>query len=134
MNVIEKLIRIDKEKILEKETKKIKSARLSKILGEDTEITIRELGGRILNDIAGIVVNDEGKRDFSKNYDMNLMYCVEGIVEPNLKDPVLMEHFGAKTPKDLAAILFDNEVSRIADEIYELSKMGKNVEKEVKNS
>lgn len=134
MNVIEKLIRIDKEKMSEKETKKIKSVRLSKILGEDTEITIMELGGRKLNDIAGIVVNDEGKRDFSKNYDMNLMYCVEGIMEPNLKDPVLMEHFGAKTPKDLAAILFDNEVSRIADKIYELSKMGKNVEKKVKNS
>lgn len=134
MNVIEKLIRIDKDKAFEKETKKIKSARLSKILGEETEITIMELGGRKLNDIAGVVVNDEGKRDFSKNYDMNLMYCVEGIVEPNLKDPILMEHFGAKTPKDLAAILFDNEVSRIADEIYELSKMGKNVEKEVKNS
>ena len=41
MNLVEKLIRIDKEKFQEKETKSIKSRRLSKIMGEDTEIKSR---------------------------------------------------------------------------------------------
>lgn len=36
----------------------------------------------------------------------NLMCCVYGIVEPDLKNEKLMEHFGASTPKDLAAALF----------------------------
>ena len=134
MNLIEKLIHTDKDKAFKREEKKIKSVRLSRILGEDVEITIRELSGRKVNDIMGIVVNKNGKRDFAKNYDMNLMYCVEGIVEPNMKDPALMEHFGAKTPKELASILFNNEVSNIADEIYTLSGMGKDNEELIKNS
>lgn len=134
MNLIEKLIHTDKDKAFKREEKKIKSVRLSRILGEDIEITIRELSGRKVNDIMGIVVNKNGNRDFAKNYDMNLMYCVEGIVEPNMKDPALMEHFGAKTPKELASILFNNEVSKIADEIYTLSGMGKDNEELIKNS
>lgn len=134
MNLIEKLIRIDKEKYSEKETKKIKSKRLSKILGEDTEITIKAISGRKLNEIYGTVVGKDGKKDFSKFYDMNLMFCINGIVEPNLKDAALMEHFGAKTPKDLATILFDAEVGEIADEISDLSGYTEDSEEKVKNS
>lgn len=133
MNLIEKLIRIDKEKYSERETKKIKSKRLSKILGEDTEITIRSISGRKLNEIYGTVVGKDGKKDFAKVYDMNLMFCINGIVEPNLKDATLMEHFGAKTPKDLATILFDAEVGEIADEISDLSGYTEDSEDEVKN-
>lgn len=134
MNLIEKLIRIDKEKYAEKETKKIKSKRLSKILGEDTDITIKAVSGRRLNDIYGTIVGKDGKREFSKNYDMNLMFCVNGVIEPNLKDAALMEYFGARTPKDLAEILFDSEASEIADEIAELSGYSEDSEEEVKNS
>lgn len=36
MNLIEKLIRVDKETVEKKETKKIRSARLTKLLGEET--------------------------------------------------------------------------------------------------
>lgn len=134
MNVIEKLIRIDKEKMSEKETKKIKSVRLSKILGEDTEITIRELSGRKINDLSVMAMDKKGNIDQSKLLNVNLMYCVEGIVEPNLKDAALMEHFGAKTPKDLAEILFDVEANKIADKIAGLSGITEDAEDEVKNS
>lgn len=51
MNLIEKLIRVDKETVEKKETKKIRSARLTKLLGEETEITIQEVSGRKHNDI-----------------------------------------------------------------------------------
>ena len=47
MNLIEKLIRVDKETVEKKETKKIRSARLTKLLGEETEITIQEVSGNI---------------------------------------------------------------------------------------
>ena len=75
-----------------------------------------------------------GKKDFSKMQDMNLMYCVYGVVEPNLRDPALLEHFGCKTPKELASILFEVEAGKIAGEIAELSGVGEDSEDEVKNS
>lgn len=134
MNLIEKLIRIDKEKALEKEKKTIKSSRLSKILGEDTKITITELSGKRLNDLSAMMMDKNGNKDYSKMQDVNLMYCVHGIVEPDLRDARLLEHFGAKTPKDLAAILFDAEAGKIAGEIVSLSGLSDGAEEEVKNS
>lgn len=133
MNLIEKLIRLDKEKVQERDTKKIKSERLSKLLGVETEITIKELSGKKLNDLTQIIITKDGRKDFSRMYDLNLMYCAEGVVEPNLKDGALQEHFGVKTPKDLAALLFDAEAGKIAGEIIALSGMGKDAEEEVKN-
>ena len=134
MNLIEKLIRIDKETLLKKETKTVKSARLSKIVGEEANIVIKELSGRKLNDISAMMVDKEGNKDFSRLADINLMYCVEGVVEPNLRDTNLMEHFGVKTPKDLAEILFDAEAGKIAGEIISLSGLSDDAEKDVKNS
>ncbi len=93
MNLVEKLIRIDKEKFQEKETKSIKSRRLSKIMGEDTEIKIQELSGKRLNDLTQMIMNKNGKKDFSKMQDMNLMYCVYGVVEPNLRDSGIVRAF-----------------------------------------
>lgn len=133
MNLIEKLIRIDKEDVQKRDTKSLKSERLSKLLGSDTEITIQELSGKRLNDLAQIVITKEGKKDFSRMYDLNLMYCVEGVIGPNLKDSALLEHFGVKTPKDLADLLFGAESGKIAGEIMALSGMGKDAEDEVKN-
>lgn len=49
MNLIEKLLSVDKAKVTEKETKKIKSKKLAKLVGEDAEITIRELSGKRYN-------------------------------------------------------------------------------------
>ena len=132
MNLIEKLIRVDKETVEKKETKKIRSARLTKLLGEETEITIQEVSGRKHNDIMQMMFDEEGKRNISAAYDTNLMFCVNGIVEPDLKDPALLEHFNAATPKDLAAILFQAEAGTIADEIIALSGL-KTEEKEIKN-
>lgn len=134
MNLIEKLIRIDKETLLKKETKTVKSARLSKIVGEEANIVIKELSGRKLNDISTMMVDKDGNKDFSRLADINLMYCVEGVVEPNLRDTNLMEHFGVKTPKDLAEILFDAEAGKIAGEIISLSGLSDDAEKDVKNS
>lgn len=133
MNLIEKLLRIDKEKATEREKKKIYSSHLSRILGERTEITITELSGKRLNDITAMMVDKNGNKDYSKMHDMNLMYCVSGVVEPDLRDQRLMEHFGAKTPKDLASILFDSEAGRIAGEVVSLSGLSDNAEDEVKN-
>lgn len=134
MNLIEKLLHVDKEKTQERETKKMKSTRLSKLIGGEAEITIREVSGKRMNELNNIVIDKNGKRDFSKAFDANAMYCVYGVIEPDLRDSRLMEHFGVKTPKDLAILLFDSEVGKIADEIIKLAGIDKETEEEVKNS
>ena len=77
MNLIEKLIRVDKETVEKKETKKIRSARLTKLLGEETEITIQEVSGRKHNDIMQMMFDEKGKRNISAAYDTNLMFCLK---------------------------------------------------------
>lgn len=134
MNLVEQLIRIDTKKASERETKQIVSSRLSKLMGEETKITITELSGKRLNDLAQIILDKNGNKNMSKVYDMNLMYCVYGIVDPSMKDERLMEHFGAKTPKDLVEILFQAEAGKIAGEIAALTGATPEAEEEVKNS
>lgn len=133
MSLLDKLIKVDKT-TLPMEEKKVKSERLKKWLGTDTdvEITLRQIPARRLNDIIGITLDKNGRRDMSKNYDMNLMICVEGIVDPPVKERELMEHFGASTPKELCEKLFDTEANIIAQEISELSSL-KEKEEDVKN-
>lgn len=132
MNLIEKLIATDKNRI-ERQEKEIVSDRLTRLLGEETKIKIREISGRRINDINQMMVKKNGERDTSKSYDVNLMCCLEGIVEPDLKDSRLMSHFGASTPKDLVEILFDSESTMIAGEILSLSGLSKKDEEDVKN-
>lgn len=134
MTLIEKLLSVDKEKATEKATKKIKSKKLSKLVGEGAEITIKELSGKRYNSLQAMLYDRKGSRDMNATYDFNLMCCVHGVVDPCLTDPNLMNHFGASTPKDLAAILFGMESGNIAAEIIKLSGLGEDAEDEVKNS
>lgn len=133
MSLLDKLIKVDKT-TLPMEEKKVKSERLKKWLGTDAdvEITLRQIPARRLNDIIGITLDKNGRRDMSKNYDMNLMICVEGIVDPPVKERELMDHFGASTPKELCEKLFDTEANILAQEISELSSL-KEKEEDVKN-
>ena len=126
MNLIDKLLCVDKAKAEEKETKKIKSKKLERLVGEDAEITIRELSGKRYNSLQAMLYDKNGNRDMTAVYDFNLMCCVYGIVEPDLKNEKLMEHFGAA--------LFGVESGPIASKIVELSGLGENAEEEVKNS
>lgn len=134
MNLIEKLLSVDKTKATEKAEKKIESKKLSKLVGEGTEITIRELSGKRYNTLQAMLYDKHGNRNMNATYDFNLMCCVHGVVDPCLTDKNLMEHFGATTPKDLAAILFGVESGNIATEIVKLSGLGEDAEEEVKNS
>lgn len=134
MNLIEKLLRVDKEKATERETKTIASKRLSKLTGDDEKITIKEISPRKYNELQSMLYDSKGNRRMDKMYDFNLLCCVNGIIEPSLSDKALMEHFGAATPKDLAAILFGLESSTIASEIIGLSGFTDEAEEEVKNS
>ena len=63
MNLIEKLLCVDKEKATEKATKKIRSKKLAKLVGEDAEITIRELSGKRYNALQAMLFDKKGNRD-----------------------------------------------------------------------
>lgn len=122
MNLTEKLIKADKTVLEERAEKKLYSQRLSKLAGEESFLTIRQVPGRRLYEL----VQMENK------YDANLLLCVEAIVEPSMKDKALMESFGAKTPKDLAEKIFDVESSSIADKVVELSPLSGVKEADIK--
>lgn len=134
MNLVEKLLRADKAKLNDRETKTIKSKRLSKILGEDAEITIRQIPGRRMDDLNQTIYDEDGEKDLSKGYDLNILYCTEGIIDPPVKDARLMEYFNAPSPDILVEKLFDAEAAKIAGEIVKLSGLTDDAEGKVKNS
>ena len=73
----------------------------------------------------------KGNKDASKLYDAYLMFCVQGVTDPSLKDEGLLKKFGAATPKDLAEKLFDDEVVDLANAITNLGD--DSTEDDVKN-
>ena len=116
MNLVDKLLAVDKNSA-ERATEKIRSKRLARLLGEDcAKITIREISGRQFN-----AVKERAKGGGDSDYEANLIGCTYGIVDPDLKNQQLQEHFGVHTPKDLCEKLFAAEVYSIAEKIVELS-------------
>ncbi len=57
------------------------------------------------------------------------------MVDPDLGDRQLQEHFGCANKKDLAIKLFGNEITSISDAIVDLSgyKSEMEMEEEIKN-
>ena len=97
MNLVDKLLKMDAKKAEELQTGSVESKRLAKLLGVDkVEVQIREIKSRRVNDIVAYQIDQKGKFDYSKSYDAKLMMCVEGIVEPDLRNKDLQAHFECK--------------------------------------
>ncbi len=124
MNLVEKLMRAGE---MEKETATLRSQHLSNLLGEETSITIREVTGRQLS-----AVHERAKGEGDSAYESTLLCCMFGVIEPDLKNEKLQEHFKVTTPKDLCEKLFSAEAYPIAEKILELSGATSN-EEMVKN-
>lgn len=122
MNLTEKLIKADKSVLKERNRKQLYSRRLSKLVGEESFLTIQQVPGRRLYELV----------QMDNKYDANVLLCAEAIIEPSMKDTALMESFGVKTPKDLAEKLFDMETSPIADEVIAMSPLDGVREKDIK--
>lgn len=120
MNLIDKLLQIDKKKITEKKEKTYESGRMQELIG-DSEIVIREIDPERLSELQCNAVDGKtGTADLSKVYGVNLLITTEGVVNPDLKNKDLQQHFGAASPKELAKLLFKSEVMEIAEAITEL--------------
>ena len=135
MNLVDQLLKADAKKVNDLDTGVYKSKKLAKVLGQDepVEITIREIPSRRLNDIVAFQLDKKGNVDFAKTFETKLMVCLEGIVEPSMRNKDLQEHFGAKSGTDLAEKLFGSEVNEISDAISALSGLVGNEEEEIKN-
>lgn len=137
MNLVDKLLKVDAGKVEEKKTKELKSKRLGEILGMEgaATIIIQEIRIKRMNDIIAKQYNSKGVFDASKSFDAKALACAESIIEPDVKNKDLMEHFNCQTPKDLVIKLFGGELNSISDEVTVLSGFANvdETDEEVKN-
>lgn len=124
MSLVDKLLQLDAKKVTERPTKEFEVKRLSKLLGEKAIFKCQALDGETYADIqrSAIDISKKGNIRDMKIFEMQVMTCVEGIVEPNLKDKRLLEHYGVPTPKELVKrMLLPGEIADLYNTINELS-------------
>ncbi|MDE6053289.1 MAG: hypothetical protein K2G55_05915 [Lachnospiraceae bacterium] len=136
MNLVEKLMAVDKKEFDKLEKKELVSRQLSNLLGVETKVTIQAVDGNIYGALTASGLDDDGNYDYGRGFDTNAKITAAGIVEPNLKDDALLKHLGVATPADAAKKIFKGDVYKIAMAIAELSgfRDDEETDKEVKNS
>ncbi len=137
MNLVGRLLQADAKMADERREKKINSMRLACIMGEEKPvgITIREIRAKRLNDFIAKQFDGKGNFDMARSFDAKALTVGEGVIDPDLKDKRLQEHYNCTNDKDLAVKLFGNEITAIADAIVELSgyKTMQETDDEIKN-
>lgn len=119
--IVDFLMSLDRDKLAEVPTERVRAKRLSEIAGEDVFVTVSALPGDRYSEISTTSVRN-GKLDYSRVYDMQSLMVAEAVKDPDLKNGDLQRHFGAATPRELARILFPGgEIARLADVVTELS-------------
>lgn len=99
----------------ENKTQQVKLLGLSERVGKDMIFTVRELGYNEIKTIADISKN-------SQTSDVKMQVVLKGVVEPNLKDKELLQHYNAPTPAELLPkILSSGEIIELYDIIQTLS-------------
>ena len=115
MNLVERLLAVDKGEFDKIETKKLKSKQLSKIVGEDA------VDGDLFGGLSASGLDEEGEVDYGRAFSTNAKIAAAGIIEPDLKNEQLLKHLGVATPADAAKKIFKGEINRISTEIAKLS-------------
>ncbi len=135
MNLVEKLLTVDKGEFDKIEKKELDSKQLTKLLGSKAKVTIQAVPGDIFTPLSASGLDEEGNTDYSVAFDTNAKVAAAGIVEPDLKNKELLKHLGVATPADAAKKIFKGEISKIAVEIAKLSGFDdeETTDKEVKN-
>lgn len=135
MTLVEELLNADAKNAGELKRDVFKSKKLAEVLKKDgkVDVKIQEIPSRRLNDISSFQYDSKGNMDYSKNFDAKLMACVEGIIDPNLRDKELQKHFGCKDARELCEKLFGFEINYISDAITALSDIDEDAEEEIKN-
>ena len=92
MNLVERLLAVDKGEFDKIETKKLKSKQLSKIVGEDAEVTIQAVDGDLFGGLSASGLDEEGEVDYGRAFSTNAKIAAAGIIEPDLKNEQLLKH------------------------------------------
>lgn len=101
MNLVEKLLQLDKKDVLDNKTGTYKSGNMQQLVGDPT-ITIQEIDAERLMELQTLPLDKAGNYNFQQGYAANLMTVAEGVINPDLKSKELQEHFGAINASDLA--------------------------------
>lgn len=135
MNLVEKLMAVDKGEFEKIETKEIPSKQLSKLVGENAKVTIQAVDGDLFGALSASGLDDEGEVDYGRAFSTNAKIAAAGIIEPDLKNEQLLKHLGVATPADAAKKIFKGEINKISTEISKLSgfESEEKTDKEVKN-
>lgn len=135
MNLVEKLLAVDKKEFDKIEKKEISSKQLSKLLGDDAKVTIQVVDGDLFSGLSASGMNENGEVDYDRLFSTNAKIAAAGIVDPDLKDEALLKHLGVATPADAAKKIFKGEINKISAEISRLSGFNdeETTDKEVKN-
>ena len=133
MSLIDKLLQMDKGKLMEMPTKEVELPRLSQVLGETFKVKCRAIDGERYADIqrSAIDLNKKGALRNINLYEMQVLTLIEGVVEPSMKDERLLGYFGVVTPKELVKKLFlAGEIAELSNVITELSGYEKTEDEE----
>ena len=133
MSLIDKLLQMDKAKLIEMPTREIEMPRLSELTGEPFKVTCKAIDGERYADIqrSAIDLNKKGGLRNINLYEMQVLTVIDGVVEPSLKDERLLGYFGCVTPKELVKKLFlAGEIAELSNVITELSGYDKSEDEE----
>lgn len=134
MNLVEKLMKMDRNKLEQIPMGEVEIKRLSELCGEPFIVKCKAISGNRHTELTALMTNKKGDLDLGKAYKVNTLMAVEGVVEPDLKNEELQKHFGCKTPKDLAEKLFPGgDMAKVGELISELSGFTKETDEEIKN-
>ena len=135
MNLVEKLLAVDKGELDKISKKKIVSRQLSKLLGADAKVTIQAVDGDLFSGLSASGLDESGEVDYGMAFSTNAKIAAAGIADPDLKNEELLKHLGVATPADAAKKIFKGEINRISTEIAKLSGFNdeETMDKEVKN-
>ena len=133
MSLIDKLLQMDKAKLMEMPTREVEMPRLSELTGEPFKVTCKAIDGERYADIqrSAIDLNKKGGLRNINLYEMQVLTVIDGVVEPSLKDERLLAYFGCVTPKELGKKLFlAGEIAELSNVITELSGYDKTEDEE----
>ena len=135
MNLVEKLMTVDRKEFDKIEKKEIPSMTLSRLLGTDAKVTIQAVDGDLFGGLSASGLDKNGEVDYGRVFSTNAKIAAAGITEPNLKNEELLKYLGVATPADAAKKIFRGEINKIASEITKLSGFDneEDMDKEIKN-
>lgn len=132
MSVVSSLLKIDAGK-LDLPQKKYNIKRLSEAAGEPVVFVLSGIDEDKIDEIGEMSTTVNGDNVKVDMNEVHLGTIVAGVLDPDLRDKQLMEHYEVKTPHDLVKkLLLKGERVEIYNKISNLSGYDDNAVEEVK--